>query len=92
MQETPGMPQKGRGRRARGEGAASAPEAPGRVELRTETIVLAGIVALAFLALGPSRAPAWAKDLPPAFEKLAGPWRGKGSFGKAPFGLQSRHR
>jgi hypothetical protein len=37
------------------------------------------------------KAPAWTKDLPPLWERLAGPWRGPGSFGKG-FGPQVRHK
>lgn len=59
-------------------------------ELRT-VMVMTGILAYVFLS-GESKQPAWLKDAPPAFERLAGPWRGKGSFGKAPFGSQSRRR
>lgn len=35
--------------------------------------------------------PAWLKDCPPVHGKHAGPWRGKGSFGKS-FGPQVKHR
>ena len=59
-------------------------------QLRT-LMVMTGVLAIAFLS-GPSKAPRWLKDAPPSFEKLAGPWRGKGSFGKAPYGPQTRHR
>lgn len=59
-------------------------------QLRT-MLVMTGVLSFMFLS-GPGKKPAWLKDAPPAFERLAGPWRGKGSFGKAPFGSQSRRR
>jgi hypothetical protein len=49
-------------------------------------------MAIGVCVLTPSDAPAWTKDLPQVNPKTAGPWRGKGSFGKAPFGVQVRHR
>ncbi len=35
--------------------------------------------------------PAWLKDLAPIGGRVAGPWRGKGSFGHG-FGSQVKHR
>lgn len=55
-----------------------------------ELLVVIGAVALAVLQKD-GKLPAWASDLPPMYEKLAGPWRGKGSFGHG-FGPQVRHR
>lgn len=55
-----------------------------------ELLLMAGLVSLAVLQKT-GNAPAWAKDLPPLNERLAGPWRGSGSFGKS-FGPQVRHR
>jgi hypothetical protein len=49
-----------------------------------------GLLALTFLEKR-GTVPAWAKDLPALKERLAGPWRGKGSFGHG-FGPQARHR
>lgn len=53
-------------------------------------LAVAGIIILRFLT-GVSKSPAWTKDLPPAYERHAGPWRGKGSFGSH-FGVQAKHR
>lgn len=45
-------------------------------------MVIMGVVTLAVLSGSTSRkAPAWVKDLPPLGGRVAGPWRGKGSFG-----------
>lgn len=55
-----------------------------------ELLVALGAVALCCLQKG-GNVPAWVKDLPPMYEKLAGPWRGPGSFGRG-FGPQVRHR
>lgn len=52
--------------------------------------IMTGVVSF-FLLSGSRKSPAWTKDLPPAFERRAGPWRGKGSFGSH-FGSQAKHR
>lgn len=50
-------------------------------------LVVAGLVLLTSFS-SQSRRPAWLKDLPPLGGKVAGPWRGKGSFGRG-FGPQT---
>lgn len=55
-----------------------------------ELLVVMGALALAVLQKD-GKLPAWAKDLPPMRERLAGAWRGPGSFGHG-FGPQARHR
>lgn len=52
-------------------------------------IIGIGMVALQVLSKS-SKAPAWVKDLPPVNGRVAGPWRGKGSFGHS-FGPQAHH-
>jgi hypothetical protein len=37
------------------------------------------------------KAPAWLAGLPPVNGRVAGPWRGPGSFGRG-FGPQVRHK
>lgn len=53
-------------------------------------MVLTGLVVLKVLT-SPTPRPAWLKDAPPVHGKVAGPWRGKGSFGHG-FGPQANHR
>lgn len=53
-------------------------------------VAMLGLLSLAVLQKR-GKAPAWAKDLPPLSERLAGAWRGPGSFGKG-FGPQVKHR
>jgi hypothetical protein len=53
--------------------------------------MIVGIVALYVLSR-PTSAPAWTKGLPPLGGRRNGAWRGKGSFGRAPFGSQVKHR
>lgn len=53
-------------------------------------VMMAGLVALVLLQKT-GKVPAWVADLPALQERLAGPWRGPGSFGKS-FGPQGRHR
>lgn len=55
-----------------------------------EFLVFAGMAVLSVLQRT-GKPPAWAADLPALNERLAGPWRGKGSFGHG-FGPQARHR
>jgi hypothetical protein len=57
----------------------------------TSFIAVTGILCLAYLSGDLKAPPAWTKDLPPSFERRAGPWRGKGSFGTH-FGSQAKHR
>lgn len=54
-------------------------------------MILLGLVIFTSIGGPRKEGPAWRKSLPPASEKLAGPWRGKGSFGKG-FGPQTRRR
>ncbi len=54
-----------------------------------EYLMLAGTLFL--LMTMPATKPKWLKDVPPVNQKYAGPWRGKGSFGKG-FGQQEGHR
>lgn len=54
-------------------------------------MILLGLTIFTSLTGARKEGPAWRKGLPPAREKLAGPWRGKGSFGKG-FGPQTRRR
>lgn len=58
----------------------------------TTFLVFTGLIVLSILSGHGAPTPKWVKDLPPTREKLAGAWRGKGSYGKAPFGTQTRHR
>lgn len=53
-------------------------------------VMMAGLVALVLLQKT-GKVPAWVADLPALSERLAGPWRGPGSFGHG-FGPQARHR
>ena len=53
-------------------------------------LVMLGAVALTALQKH-GKVPAWAKDLPSIGGRVAGAWRGPGSFGKG-FGSQVRHR
>lgn len=53
-------------------------------------LVMAGAVALTVLQKR-GKVPAWVAGLPPLTERLAGAWRGPGSFGHG-FGPQARHR
>ena len=55
---------------------------------------LLGLAAAALLILTqpPGTPPAWVKGLPPLGGRRNSAWRGKGSFGKAPFGSQVAHR
>lgn len=53
-------------------------------------LVLTGLVVLKVLST-PTAAPKWLKDAPPVHTKVAGPWRGKGSFGHG-FGPQAKRR
>ena len=96
MQEAPRVPQEGRGRRAGRQGPPEAPPAEGGLrELFQEPAALAAlaVAALGWLVLGPGGTkPAWTKDLPPLSYRTAGAWRGRGSFGSAPFGPQTGHR
>ena len=50
-------------------------------------VVPIALAALGLLLMQRDLEKPWAKDLP-QFEKHAGPWRGKGSFGSGPFGPQ----
>lgn len=43
-------------------------------------MVVAGLVALKVMTEG-GKVPKWLKDCPPINTRVAGPWRGKGSFG-----------
>lgn len=68
----------------------------GKIEefFRANPAVLVGAIAvlsLMHLASSPER-PAWLKDCPPVNPKLAGPWRGKGSFGKGFGPNRVRHK
>ena len=54
------------------------------------SLIVAGLLCLRILS-GKTSRPAWLDDAPPVFEKHAGPWRGKGSFGTH-FGSQAKHR
>lgn len=53
-------------------------------------VMMAGLVALVLLQKT-GKVPAWVRDLPALSERLAGPWRGQGSFGHG-FGPQARHK
>jgi hypothetical protein len=54
--------------------------------------VLLAVVAIQILLLtGTPERPAWLEDCPPVGGRRAGPWRGKGSFGKG-FGPQTVRR
>jgi len=53
-------------------------------------VMMAGLVALVILQKT-GKVPPWVAGLPALNERLAGPWRGPGSFGKS-FGPQVRHR
>lgn len=76
-------------------------EKPPKIDLKkVEEFVLANpgimVAAIGLLSLiymtSPSERPAWLKDCPPINPKRAGPWRGKGSFGKG-FGANPvRHK
>lgn len=60
-------------------------------EAERRVLVIFGMLALGLVALAEPLRPAWLKDLPPIGGRRAGAWRGKGSFGKAPFGKQGGH-
>lgn len=53
--------------------------------------IFGGMITFSMLG-GDYRRAAYLKDCPPVNQKVNGPWRGKGSFGHAPFGLQVRHK
>ncbi len=53
-------------------------------------LVLLGLVVMSSLQK-PQERPKWLDGCPNPNERLAGPWRGKGSFGHG-FGPQVRHR
>ena len=53
-------------------------------------LMMAGLVALVCLQKT-GKVPDWVKGLPALSERLAGPWRGPGSFGHG-FGPQARHK
>lgn len=53
-------------------------------------MAMTGLVVLKVLTSQGAR-PAWLKDAPPVDGKVAGPWRGKGSFGRH-FGSQASHK
>ena len=55
------------------------------------TLVIMGAAVLYALIGRGTAAPAWVKGLPPVGGRMAGPWRGKGSFGRG-FGSQMKHR
>jgi len=53
------------------------------------TIFLVALGAVAYMVLaGQGKRPAWVSQLPPLHGRTNSAWRGKGSFGKAPFGPQ----
>lgn len=54
------------------------------------SLIVAGLLCLKIMTQKTSR-PAWLDGAPPAYERHAGPWRGKGSFGSH-FGSQVKHR
>lgn len=53
-------------------------------------LMMTGLVVLKVLS-SPTAVPKWLKDAPPIHARVAGPWRGKGSFGHG-FGPQARHK
>lgn len=70
--------------------ARALPETPPE-HRRTLLLVLLGAVAIHSLSSEEDRRPKWLKDAPPVGGRRAGPWRGKGSYGKS-FGPQTRRR
>lgn len=52
-------------------------------------VVVIGMVLAGLFVFGPSKP---GVDVPGLRERRNGAWRGKGSFGRAPFGKQSAHR
>lgn len=60
--------------------------------LKENPVFLALLGMAVFQALQkPQERPSWLKGCPGPNQRLAGPWRGRGSFGKG-FGPQVRHR
>lgn len=64
----------------------------GLPEKDQQTLVVLGSAIVFSMLGGDLRRAAWLKDCPPVNPKVNGPWRGKGSFGHAPFGPQVRHK
>lgn len=46
-----------------------------------EVVIALGLLSLFVMAAKENVRPAYLKDMPPIHPRLAGPWRGKGSFG-----------
>lgn len=68
------------------------PGFPGMTEQQKMAAIVIGGVVLYSLAARGNVPPKWAKDCPPVNPRTNGAWRGKGSFGHAPFGTQVSHR
>lgn len=66
---------------------------PSMTEEQKTTFIIAGaVVAYMFLMGAGEKVPGWVKELPPTNPRTNGAWRGKGSYGRAPFGTQVSHR
>jgi len=61
----------------------------GKLNLEQRMVLISGILTVFKILTGPALISEWLNGAPTINTKVAGPWRGKGSFGKG-FGPQGR--